>query len=85
MRLSEDSKEGETVPFYSGLQVITTVLREKLWFWGFFHDCEKAELDVSYCCCSCGAEHQTCFPLAYWVCCVMLFAFASWASSEFCH
>lgn len=33
---SEDSKAGEMVQFYFGLQVITIVLREKLWVWRLF-------------------------------------------------
>lgn len=33
---SEDSKAGEMVQFYSGLQVIIIVLREKLWVWRLF-------------------------------------------------
>lgn len=48
-----------------------------------------AELDVSYLSggfyCGCGAEDQTFVPLMYRLCCVILFAFVSRASSEFYH
>lgn len=47
-----------------------------------------AELDPSYLNffdCGCGAEDQSFAPLVHRVYCVILFAFVSWASSEFCH